>query len=191
MALTATTLAGAKATNDKTIKLTSGTGIAKKMLVLVDGEFMRVTDVSLSPTVSVVPGYEGTTAGPHAVLAVAIYGNPVDFTGPEIGGPVSNSIGVNATYQPPSYDQTVYLTKATALAVTLSNPASIGDQNTITFIQAGAGAHVITYTQGFNGDTTSSDTATWPAAGFAALTIKAQNGAWVPVASASLGVIIG
>src|ERR1035437_8499292 len=190
MALTATTLAGAKATNDKTIKLTSGTGVANKMLVLVDGEFMRITDVSLSPTVQVVPGYAGTTAGPHAVLAVAVYGNPGDFVAPTTG-PKTASIGVDATYQPPSYDQIVYLTKATALAVTLSNPASLGDQNTITFIQAGAGAHVITYTQGFNGDKTSSDTATWPAAGFAALTINAQNGAWVPVASASLGVIIG
>jgi hypothetical protein len=191
MALVATTLAGAKATGDKFVKLTSGTGVAKKMLLLVDGEFMRVTDVSLSPTVGVVPGYEGSTAGPHAALAVAIYGVPSDFTGPEIDGPFSNSIAVNATYQPPSYDQVVYLTKATALAVTLLNPASVGDQNEITFIQAGAGAHVITYTQGFNGDTTGSDTATWPAAGYAALKIKAQNGAWVPMASAGLGVIIG
>lgn len=190
MALTATTLAGAKAANDTVIRLTSATGIASKMLARVDDEWMRVTSTALTPTIGVVPGYNGTTAGAHGILAVVIYGNPIDFSQPAQGGS-SASIGVSATYQPPQNDCVVYLTKATALAVTLLNPLSIGDKNTITFVQAGAGAHVITYTQGFNGDTTSSDTATWPAAGAAALTIKAQNGAWVPVASASLGVIIG
>ena len=49
MALTSTTLASAKGTNDIVINLTSATGAAKKMLALVDGEFMRITDVSLSP----------------------------------------------------------------------------------------------------------------------------------------------
>jgi hypothetical protein len=161
------------------------------MLARVDDEWMRITSNDLTPTLGVVPGYNGSTASAHAPLAIVIYGNPSDFSFPALGG-TSASIAVNTTtYQPAQVNQTVYLTKATALAVTLLNPLSIGDSNTITFIQAGAGAHVITYTQGFNGDTTSSDTATWPAAGFAALTIKAQNGAWVPIASASLGVIIG
>ena len=49
MALTATTLAGAKATNDTKITLTSATGIANKMLALVDREWMRITSVLLSP----------------------------------------------------------------------------------------------------------------------------------------------
>lgn len=190
MALVATTLANAKAAGDKLIKLTSATGIAKKMLVLVDGEFMRVTDTSLTPTIEVVPGYNGTTAGAHALLAVSIYGVPGDFGA--LSGAATASIGADTTtYQPPSTDQIVYLTKGTALAVTLLNPRTVADQNTITFVQAGAGAHVITYTQGFYGNTTSSDTATWPAAGFAAFTMRAQNGAWAAVSTASLGVIIG
>ncbi len=189
MALAATTLAGAKALNDKTIVVTTGTAFQNKMLALVDGEFMRVTSVDLQPTIGVVPGYAGTSAGAHAVLAPVIFGHPIDW--PAVGVPSSASIGVNATYQPPAGDQIVYLTKATALAVTLSNPASIGQQNTIMFVQASAAAHVITYTQGFYGNTTSSDTATFPAGGGGVLTLKANNGAWVPVATASLGVIIG
>ena len=40
MALAATTLAGAKALNDKVIRVTSGSAIQNKMLVLVDSEFM-------------------------------------------------------------------------------------------------------------------------------------------------------
>lgn len=189
MALAATTLAGAKALNDKTIRVTTGTGFANKMLALVDGEFMRVTSVDLQPTIGVVPGYNGTTAGAHAVLAPVIYGFPIDF--PAVSGPESASIGVDATYQPPTVDQVVYLTKATALAVTLANPAFLSQQNTIIFVQASAAAHVITYTQGFYGNTTASDTATFPAGGGGVLTLKANNGAWVAVATASLGVIIG
>lgn len=189
MALAATTLAGAKAANDTTIRVTSGSGFQNKMLALVDGEFMRVTSVAQQPTIGVVPGYAGTTAGAHGVLAPVIYGVPGDWT--TTSTPSSSSIGADATYQPPSGNQIVYLTKATALAVTLSNPNNIGDQNTIMFVQASAAAHVITYTQGFYGNTTSSDTATFPAGGGGVLTIKANNGAWVPVATASLGVIIG
>lgn len=189
MALAATTLAGAKALNDTTIRVTTGTGFANKMIALVDGEQMRVTSVALQPTIGVVPGYNGTTAGAHAVLAPVIYGYPYEF--PQVSGASSASIGVDATYQPPAFDQIVYLTKATALAVTLSNPAFLSAQNTITFVQASAAAHVITYTQGFYGNTTSSDTATFPAGGGGVLTIKANNGAWAPVATASLGVIIG
>lgn len=190
MALAATTLAGAKALNDKTIRVTTGTGFANKMLALVDGEFMRVTSVDLQPTIGVVPGYSGTTAGPHAVLAPVIYGFPADF--PSVSGPESASIGADdAAYRPAAVDQIVYLTKGSALAVTLLNPAYLSQQNTITFVQASAFAHVLTYTQGFYGNTTSSDTATFPAGGGGVLTLRANNGAWVPVATASLGVIIG
>ena len=189
MALAATTLAGAKALNDKVIRVTTGTGFQNKMLALVDGEFMRVTSVDLQPTIGVVPGYNGTPASPHGVLAPVIYGVASDW--PAVSTLSSSSIGVSDTaYTPPVVDQTVFLTKATALAVTLVNPG-IGQQNTVTFVQASAAAHVITYTQGFYGDTTGSDTATFPTGGGGVFTMRANNGAWVPVATASLGVIIG
>lgn len=193
MALTATTLAGAKALNDKTIKLTSATGIANKMLVLVDEEFMRVTSVDLSPTVGVVPGYFGTTAGPHGVLAPVIYGNPSDFT--STSGPNSLSFGADGAITGPSgtgvpvVDTFIFLTKATAGAYTLAAP-SADQQNTLTFVSTAAAAHTITYTAGFYGNTTSSDVATFPATINAMFTIRAQNGTWAPVATADDGVTI-
>lgn len=189
MALTATTLAGAKATNDKTINLTSATGAAKKQLVLVDGEFMRITDVSLAPTVGVVPGYAGTTAGPHGVLAPAIYGNPSDFVG--ISGPATTSYGADGAIAVPVVDTVIYLTKATAGAYTLAAP-NAGQQNTVIFVSTTAAAHTITYTAGFYGNTTSSDVATFPSTINGVFTIKAQNGTWAPVANmSSNGVTLG
>jgi hypothetical protein len=85
MALTSTTIALAKAAGDKTVKLTSATGIANKMLILVEGEYMRVTDITNTPTIGVVPGYQGTTATQHEILAPAWFGLAGDFTNVPLG----------------------------------------------------------------------------------------------------------
>lgn len=189
MAVTATSLASAKATNDRFVKLTSATGVANKMLLLVDGEWMRITSVDLSPTVGVVPGYRGTTAGPHGILAPAIYGVPNDFgNGPD--GPATTSYGADGAITVPIVDTIVYINKATAAALTLAAPAT-WQQNTVTFVSTTAAAHTITYTAGFYGNTTSSDVATFPATINAIFTIKAQQGTWAPVATADDGVLIG
>ena len=200
MALTATTLAGAKATNDTRIVLTSATGIQNKNLALVDGEWMRVTSVELAPTVGVVPGYNGSTAGPHGILAPVIYGPTADFVNAGIvpGGIVtSQSFGADGAITGPGgagtvpvSDTLIYLTKATAGAYTLAGPAR-DQQNTITFVSTTAAAHTITYTAGFYGNTTSSDVATFPATVNGVFTIKARNGTWAPVATADDGVLIG
>lgn len=200
MALTATTLASAKATNDTRIVLTSATGVANKMLALVDAEWMRVTSVDLAPTVGVVPGYSGSPAGPHGVLAPVIYGVTGDFVaaGLVAGTTVlSNSFGVDGAITGtggagtvPINNTIVYLTKASAGAYTLAAPAR-DQQNTITFVSTTAAAHTITYTAGFYGNTTSSDVATFPATINAVFVIKAQNGTWAPVSTADDGVLIG
>ena len=191
MALTSTTLASAKGLNDLTINLTSATGAAKKMLALVDGEFMRITDVSLSPVLGVVPGYAGTMAGPHGTLAPVVYGLPSDFTNigivPDKGRVVQTlSFGKDGAITGrdgtgvPVNDCIVYLNKATAGAYTLAAPAA-DQQNTITFISTTAAAHTITYTAGFYGNTTSSDVVTFPSTINGCFLIKAQNGTWAPL----------
>ncbi len=191
MALTATTLSGAKATNDVVIALTSATGVANKMLALVDAEWMRITSVNLTPTVGVVPGYAGTPAGPHGILAPVVYGITSDFVGSGIvpGSIVASlSFGADGAITGPSgsgvptSNTLVYLTKATAGAYTLAGPAK--DQiNTVTFISTTAAAHTVTYTAGFSGNTTSSDVATWAATINGTLTIKAQGGTWAIVSA--------
>lgn len=199
MALTATTLASAKATNDTKIVLTSSTGVANKMLALVDAEWMRVTSVDLAPTVGVVPGYNGSTAGPHGVLAPVIYGVTGDFQAVGLvpsGIVTSQSFGADGAITGPLgsgvpvANTVIYLTKATAGAYTLAAPAK-DQQNTLIFVSTTAAAHTITYTAGFYGNTTTSDVATFPATINGMFTIKAQNGTWAPVATADDGVLIG
>jgi hypothetical protein len=183
MALTATTLASPKAINDKVIKLTSATGIAVKMLVKVDQEVMRVTDVSLSPTIGVVSGYGGTPATPHGILAPAVFGVTGDFTSTFGINPqtevVSQSFGADGAITGPAgtgvpiADTIVYLTKATAGAYTMALPAA-DQSNLVTFISTTAAAHVVTLT----GNPGATDTATFTAAIGASFTVKAQPGAW-------------
>jgi hypothetical protein len=198
MALTATTLASAKATNDVFVKLTSATGVLPKYLLLVDNEWMRVTSNLLTPTIGVVPGYNGSTAGPHGILAPVIYGPPQDFVSAGIvpnGVPTSLSFGADGAITGPSgtgvptSNTVIWLTKATAGAYTLADPAK-DQQNTLTFVSTTAAAHTITYTAGFYGNTTTSDVATFPATINGMFTIRAQNGTWAPVATADDGVTI-
>jgi hypothetical protein len=187
VALVSTTLASAKALNDRTIKLTSATGIANKMLVRVDGELMRVTDVSLSPTIGVVPGYNGSAATPHGILAPAVFGLASDFVGIMGINPqtevVSQSIGLDGALTGPNGVGTVpvtdtlfFITKATAATLTIAAPA-VDQQNTITIISTTAAAHVLTLT----GNTATMDVATFIAGIGSALVIKAQSGAWAVI----------
>jgi hypothetical protein len=183
MALTSTTLASPKLANDKVVKLTSASGIANKMLLVVDREVMRVTDVSLSPTIGVVSGYDGSAATNHGILAPAVFGVQGDFVSffrinPHIEV-VSQSIGADGAVTGPNgtgvpvVDTIVYINKATAIAATIALPAA-DQSNTVTFISTTAAAHVVTMT----GNPGASDVATFTAVIGATVTIKAQPGAW-------------
>jgi hypothetical protein len=186
MALTATTLAGAKTTNSTFITLTSATGAARKMLALVDAEWMRITSADLTPTLQVVPGYDGSTAGPHGILAPVIYGNPQDFVSIGIVPSsivTSQSFGVSGAVTGPSgagvpvSDTLIYLTKAGALALTLAAPA-IDQLNTLTFISTTAQAHVVT----MGGNSSGNDVATFAGVIGNSFTVKAENGIWATIA---------
>lgn len=200
MSLTSTTLASAKATNDIVINLTSATGAIPKMLALVDAEWMRITSNLLTPVLGVVPGYSGSPAGPHGVLAPVVYGSTGDFTSSGIipGSIVaSQSFGVSGAITGPSgsgvpvNNTIIYLTKASAGAYTLASPAA-DQQNTLTFIGTAASAqHTLTYTAGFSGNTTSSDVVTWPTTAQAVFVIRAYNGVWAAVSAMATGGVTG
>jgi hypothetical protein len=188
LALTATTLASAKATNDVVINLTSATGALPKMLALVDAEWMRITSNALTPVLGVVPGYLGSTAGPHGILAQVIYGNQADFVNVGVvprGVVTSQSFGVSGAITGPGGAGTVptsdvaliYLTKAGVGAMTLAAPA-IDQQNTLVFISTTAQAHTITMA----GNAAATDVATFGGAVGNSCTMKASNGVWACVA---------
>ncbi len=186
MALAATTLSGSKAINDITITLTSATGAVPKMLALVDAEWMRITSNLLTPTLGVVPGYNGSTAGAHGILAPVIYGVPSDFVSQGVvpGSVITSQsygvsgavVGPNGTGVPVS-NTLIYITKATAAAMTLA-AAGLDQLNTLTFISTTAAAHTITMA----GNAAAHDVATFGANIGASVTFKASNGTWAPIA---------
>jgi hypothetical protein len=195
MALVATTLNGAITLNARQMRLTAFTNpstgtMSAPTLALVDGEFMMITDATLTPTVAVTRGDQGTKAGAHNTLAPVIYGLSSDFTQTNgVAGLPVYSYGVDATITNPTVNAVIYIDKATAWAGTLTDPAT-DQQNTVMFVSRTAAAHLITYATGFYDNTTTSDVATFPATAGAVFTIIAQGGKWRPVATADDGVTI-
>ena len=192
MALTTTSLASACTANDTKVTLTSASGCVVGSLVMADGEFMLVTDISTAPTVQVVRGYNNgavsSNAVAHAALAPVTFGLTSEFaqTSPLNGQVIAaTSYSANGTITNPTVNATIFIDKATACALTLTDPAA--DQtNTVIIKSLTAAAHTVTYATGFYGDTTSSDVATFAAKAGASMTIVARNGKWTPLALANV-----
>jgi hypothetical protein len=203
MALVVTSLAGDCTLNARQIKLTAFTNpsvgaIGANTMALVDGEVMRITDATLSPSVSVTRGDSlgvgASVASAHKALAPVVYGLTSDFTQTVttdgIAGATVISYSVSGAITVPVVDQTIYLTKAGVAVMTLAGPAS--DQtNTVKIISLTANAHTVTYTAGFYQNTTSSDVLTFPATSGAAFTFQAKNGVWNAIATADDGALLG
>ncbi len=200
MALVVTSLNGSVGLNDTKVRLTAFTNpstgaISVPTYLMADGERMLVTDITLSPVLGVTRGAGGARASAHNTLAPVTYGLSSDFT-PTVSltgtaGVPEYSYGVNNTNVTlPVVDATIYLDKASAIGITINSP-NADQTNTIKFVSLTAAAHLITYTVGFYGNTTSSDVATFPATVGACFTIVARNGLWNPVANADDGVTIG
>ena len=194
MGLTVTTLNGAITKNARQITLSAFTNpssgpISANTMCLVDGEFMRVTDATLAPTLGVTrgdslgdnPNNAPLPASAHNTLAPIVYGLTSDFsqtntTDGVAGSPVI-SYGASGAITVPVVNQTIYLTKATAAAMTLAAPGSDQD-NVVTVVSLTAAQHTITYTAGFYQNTTSSDVVTFPTTSGACWIFQAKNGLW-------------
>lgn len=186
MALTVTSLNGKITKGAQQLTLTAFTNpsvgpIGAQTMLLVDGEKMLVANATLSPTLTVTRGDAGTSASLHNTLAPVVYGLTSDFTQQVttdgVAGASVISYGVSGAITVPINNTTIYLTKATAAAMTLAGPAS--DQtNTVTVVSLTAAAHTITYTAGFYQNTTSSDVVTFPSTSGACFLFQAKNGVW-------------
>lgn len=188
MAVTTTTLAAACGANDSYIVVTSATGFAVGNVIFVDGEWMVQTAAAVSTTIGVRRGGQnGSIQSAHPILSACMTALPSDIpanqpgwsTGPAIYKKQIVSYGASGAITPPVYDTIIYLNKATAAAMTLASPtAGTPDGVEVTFVSNTAAAHTITYTPGFNGDTTSSDVATFPATIGNSLTMLSAKGLW-------------
>ncbi len=182
MALTATTLNGAITASQTMIVLTSASGLLNKQLVKVDAEVMRVTDISLSPTIQVVRGYQGTAAVAHNTLDLVAFGAPADFTNTpfspltvpnEVGYGVSGAIAI------PTANTAIYLSKVGVAAMTLGAPASDQNALTLTITSVTSGAHTVTSPALFQTSSlTTGSIATFTSAAGGSMTIQAQKSLW-------------
>lgn len=78
---------------------------------------------------------------------------------------------------------TVYITKATAAALTLADPATTANGATLTIVATTAAAHTVSNAagSGFNGGGAGADVATFTAAAGNNLVLTAYNGVWYVV----------
>ena len=72
----------------------------------------------------------------------------------------------------------VYITKASAAALTLAAPPLSMDGAVLRIVATTAHAHTVTYTAGFNGSSTSGDVATFGGARGDCMEITAYQGVW-------------
>ena len=188
MSATRTTLAAACGAGDQAIVVTSATGFAVGNVIQVDGEFMVQTGAAVSTTIPVQRGGKnGTIQSAHPILSSVVTGLATDFPAPQAGwtnnpAPYKKSVvsyGASGAITPPTYDTIIFLDKATAAAMTLASPSTATpDGVEVTIYSNTAAAHTVTYTPGFNGDTTSSDVATFAATIGNSMTILSARGLW-------------
>ena len=184
-----TTLAAACGRDDQTIKVTSATGFAVGNVIMVDGEWMVMSDAAIGTTTIPVQrgGKQGTVQRSHAILAGVLTGTSTEIPAPQSGFTNNPALykkeiisyGVAGAIVPPTVDTLIFLDKASAAAMTLTSPpAGTPDGIEVTIFSTTAAAHTVTYTPGFNGNTETSDVATFAATIGNSITLLSARGLW-------------
>jgi hypothetical protein len=188
MAATYTTLSAACALNDTQISVTSATGFASGSFILVDGEYMKQVGAAVGTVISVIRGQNGSAQKAHKILAPVMVAPGADIpaaqpgstTNPAVPRKVMLSYGADGAITPPTVDSLIFLDKATAASMTLTSPSTLNipDGVEVTIYSNTAAAHTVTYTPGFNANTTTSDVATFAATKGNSFTIISAQGLW-------------
>lgn len=196
MAIAQTTLAAAVGADDLTFKITSATGVSAGMAARVDDEFIGEVLSVDGTTVRVRGrGWDGTAGKAHRILApIAFYTKTGSFPdaltylqippGHVVPQPpeqeITDTVGADGTYTVPANDTTVWLQKATALALTLPAPSKLENGRRLKFVSGTAAAHVITATGLLQDGVTGGgkNTATFAAFIGASIELVAKDGTW-------------
>lgn len=197
MAITATTLASAVATNDTTINVASATGITGPnftagtgiTILLIDQEYFVAISSPVGTFVPVLRGQFGTTAQAHVVNSQVQIGLPGDF--PATSGfsakevDILNVVGgfnLPATFLAGSADAIpagapgFYVVKTAGVnAMTLAAPTAGQEGNLITVQSDTTNAHTITATSLFANGQALKTTATFPAFRGAVIQLRVCN----------------
>ena len=198
MAITRSSISAAMTATQKTLAITSATGLpgvgisARSQIIRVDGESMKTIDGICQVSTGVITlmqrGAEGSTAVAHDILAPTLTTPTAsDFSDFGVGVnvpipptlPRLSSIGQNGVIAVPVQDTVVLLTKATALAsTTLADPPTDLDGVRLTLTSMVDTAHVVTTVNCFDGTSGAHTTLTFAAFIGASVTLMAAAGAW-------------
>lgn len=192
MALAETTLSSAVAAGDRSIVVASATSVAAGRLVQIGGEMLEVTKgYSSGTTVPVLRGRMGTAAEAHVASQRVVHGDAADFATP-VGAvaPMSAQPRVRRVVSytgttaqtcdlpKPGEDLVVIMNGSALNTLTVPVPTKDLDGATITFMDATAAAHVITFTGGLGGAGSSYDVITFNGTGANVLVVMACNELW-------------
>jgi len=200
MALATTTLSSAVAVTDSSIVVASATSVAAGRLVLIDGEFLQVTqDYVSGTTVGVLRGQNGTVTAAHVASANVTHGAAADFTVPPPGNPVlipgvmtttTTSYSAAGAIAFGVANLTVAIINGTdALAMTLADPDSAEDGILLAIVANGKAAHSVTYTAGLGDAGSGYDVGTFDGSGQCSMLLVAANSTWVPLPSPFSGTL--
>ncbi len=196
MAIVKTTLGGAVAIDDLTIKVAGSTGTGKRKLINIDTEYLVQTADAKAESPLVLPvrrGDQGSFNAIHASGAIVYIGDANDFPpsppGAQITQPYATTV-ISQTYTAagiitlPQIKENVYveLLAGTGAAMSLPVPTYAQDGMEVTIMAMDAQAYVVTATaagvatNAYNGTT---DVATFGGAIGDNFRVKASNLLWL------------
>lgn len=200
MAITNTTLSAALSATGTRIYVASASGATVGQSVKIEDEYAIVAEINGTVIDLKHRGDRGTLANAHTTGAtVSFFASESDLAQPgprqrdafQPSGWAVESIAADGAITIPTQDTILYVTKATAAALTLAAPGKDSSGVWLHIISRTAAAHTVTYTAGFQQDTTTSDVATFAAKKGANLLLRAVHGEWIVVnidAAATAGV---
>lgn len=192
MALTSTTIAAAIDANAQAFNATSATGATVGGFARIDGEFMVVTAIDGVKISVRSRGDQGSTSVAHDILAPLVFGLMSDLSTlpgySTIGIPLDeeniSSVGQNGAIAVPNRSTTFLIMKGSALASSaVPDPSKSQDGLRLTFVSGTDFAHVVTFTNAFDGTTGASTTFTMAAFKGASFSVMAFRGNWLTVSN--------
>jgi hypothetical protein len=191
MALVETTLSSAVSAGAREIVVASATSVAAGRIIQIGDEIMQVTKAySSGTTVPVLRGQMGSWQAAHPASQRVVHGDAADFGTAFSFSPytptgrsrrVISYTGTTAQtceLPKPGEDLVVIMNGSALNTLTVPVPTKDLDGCTITFMDATAAAHAITFTGGLGGAGSSYDVVTFNGTGANALVVIACNELW-------------
>lgn len=193
--MTRTTLSAAQSAADKQVTLASIAGLVVGSLILIDGEYQRVTSVPTAATlpVGVFRGVVGSNVVAHPITAGVAYGTPDEFA-PRVDlarrrDTRSYSVAGAIDLPTPGNDAVAILNGAVAIAATIANPGKNQDGDILYVVGNGKAAHTLTYTGGLGAGGGALDVLTFATGAQQCVALMAANEIWVPMPSVLAGTL--